>query len=124
MQALSRTNLTDTAVEAMRLEISSGRWPVGGQLPNEATLSSLLSVSRGTVREAVRVLVAKGFLETKQGSGTYVRSKTDPVESFFAGTGCRVARSSGSALRAGGRGRSDGCHPPRSSGNPGIAFAA
>jgi DNA-binding FadR family transcriptional regulator len=87
MQALSRTNLTDTAVEAMRLEISSGRWPVGGQLPNEATLSSLLSVSRGTVREAVRVLVAKGFLETKQGSGTYVRSKTDPVESFSRARG-------------------------------------
>ena len=87
MRALSRTNLTDTAVEAMRLEISSGRWPVGGQLPNEATLSSLLSVSRGTVREAVRVLVAKGFLETKQGSGTYVRSKTDPAESFSRARG-------------------------------------
>jgi DNA-binding FadR family transcriptional regulator len=60
---------------------------VGGQLPNEATLSSLLSVSRGTVREAVRVLVAKGYLETRQGSGTYVRSKTDPGESFSRARG-------------------------------------
>lgn len=87
MRPLSRTNLTDTAVEAIRTEILCGRWPLGGQLPNEATLSSLLSVSRGTVREAVRVLVAKGYLETRQGSGTYVRSKVDPGETFSRARG-------------------------------------
>ncbi|WP_428425017.1 FadR/GntR family transcriptional regulator [Pararhizobium sp.] len=87
MRPLSRTSLTDTAVEAIRTEILCGRWPVGGTLPNEAMLSSLLSVSRGTVREAVRVLVAKGYLETRQGSGTYVRSKTDPSESFSRARG-------------------------------------
>jgi DNA-binding FadR family transcriptional regulator len=90
MQPLSRTNLTDTAVEAIRTEILAGRWAVGGQLPNEATLSSLLSVSRGTVREAVRVLVARGYLETRQGSGTYVRSKTDPSESFSRARGASL----------------------------------
>jgi DNA-binding FadR family transcriptional regulator len=82
MRPLSRTNLADTAVEAIRAEIHAGRWPVGGRLPNEASLSSVLSVSRGTVREAVRVLVAKGYLETRQGSGTYVRSKIDPDETL------------------------------------------
>lgn len=77
MQSLSKTNLADTAVEAIRAEILERRWAIGDKLPNEATLSATLSVSRGTVREAVRVLVSQGYLETRQGSGTYVLSTAD-----------------------------------------------
>ncbi|QRI63281.1 FadR family transcriptional regulator [Shinella sp. PSBB067] len=77
MQSLSKTNLADTAAEAIRAEILGSRWAVGDKLPNEATLSVMLSVSRGTVREAVRVLVSQGILETRQGSGTYVLSAAD-----------------------------------------------
>lgn len=79
MKPLSRTNLADNAADAIRAEILGGRWPIGEKLPNEASLSSMLSVSRGTVREAVRALVSQGLLETRQGSGTYVRSATDSV---------------------------------------------
>jgi len=77
MQSLSRTSLAESAAEAMRGEITGKRWPVGAKVPNEATLSELLSVSRGTVREAVRILVAEGYIETRQGSGTYVLSTAD-----------------------------------------------
>jgi DNA-binding FadR family transcriptional regulator len=77
MQPLSKTKLADTAIEAIRSELLAKRWAVGDKLPNEATLSAMLSVSRGTVREAVRVLVSQGFLDTRQGSGTYVLSTTD-----------------------------------------------
>ena len=77
MRSLSKTNLADTAVEAIRTEILERRWALGEKLPNEATLSAMLSVSRGTVREAVRVLVSQGYLETRQGSGTYVLSTAD-----------------------------------------------
>jgi len=77
MQPLNKTNLADTATEAIRSEILAKRWAVGEKLPNEASLSAMLSVSRGTVREAVRVLVSQGLLETRQGSGTYVLSTTD-----------------------------------------------
>ncbi|MBB3655963.1 DNA-binding FadR family transcriptional regulator [Rhizobium sp. BK650] len=77
MQPINRTNLADTAIEAIRSEILAKRWPVGEKLPNEASLSAMLSVSRGTVREAVRVLVSQGLLDTRQGSGTYVVSTTD-----------------------------------------------
>lgn len=77
MRALIKMTLAETAVEAIRSEITSRRWLVGEKLPNEASLSSMLSVSRGTVREAVRVLVSQGYLETRQGSGTYVLSNTD-----------------------------------------------
>jgi len=77
MQPLAKTKLADTAIEAIRTEILGKRWAVGEKLPNEAALSSTLSVSRGTIREAVRVLVSQGLLETRQGSGTYVLSTTD-----------------------------------------------
>ncbi len=77
MKPLSRTNLADNAADAIRAEIVAGRWPIGEKLPNEAALSTMLSVSRGTVREAVRALVSQGLLETRQGSGTYVLSTTD-----------------------------------------------
>ncbi|MDM9627359.1 FCD domain-containing protein [Rhizobium sp. S152] len=77
MKPISRTNLADTAIEAIRGEILGKRWAVGEKLPNEAELSSMLSVSRGTIREAVRALVSQGLLETRQGSGTYVLSTTD-----------------------------------------------
>lgn len=78
MQPATRTNLTDSAAASLRAEIVSGRWAVGERIPNEASLSDLLSVSRGTVREAVRALVSQGLLDTRQGSGTYVRSAVDP----------------------------------------------
>jgi DNA-binding FadR family transcriptional regulator len=77
VQPLTKTNLADTAIDAIRSEILSKRWAVGEKLPNEATLSSILSVSRGTIREAVRVLASQGLLETRQGSGTYVLSTTN-----------------------------------------------
>ncbi len=82
MKTISRTSLTESAIQAIRTEITSGRWAVGEQLPNEAGLSAQLGVSRGTVREAVRALVAQGMLETRQGSGTYVRSTADTVRSL------------------------------------------
>lgn len=77
MRALTKTTLADTAVEAIRSEILARRWLIGEKLPNEASLSAMLSVSRGTIREAVRVLASQGYLETRQGSGTYVRSTAD-----------------------------------------------
>ncbi|MBT1156034.1 FadR family transcriptional regulator [Aminobacter anthyllidis] len=78
MQPATRTNLTDSAADSLRAEIITGRWAVGERIPNEASLTDLLSVSRGTVREAVRALVSQGLLDTRQGSGTYVRSAVDP----------------------------------------------
>jgi len=83
MQPAVRTNLTDTAILNIRTEITANRWHVGERIPNEATLADMLGISRGTVREAVRVLVSQGILETRQGSGTYVRSVIDAEDSLL-----------------------------------------
>lgn len=74
----SKTSLTETAAQGIRHEILDGRWAVGTRIPNESTLAALLGVSRGTVREAVRMLASQGLLEARQGSGTYVRACYDP----------------------------------------------
>ena len=91
MRALNRPSLAETAVEAIRGEILARRWDIGEKLPNEAALSTALAVSRGTVREAVRVLASQGILETRQGSGTYVLSAT--------GTSLSLATAKRSGLR-------------------------
>lgn len=45
---------------------------VGDRLPSERRLSEDLGVSRTVVREATRILAARGLLEMRVGSGTYV----------------------------------------------------
>jgi GntR family transcriptional repressor for pyruvate dehydrogenase complex len=44
----------------------------GDQLPSEGQLHQDLGVGRSTVREAVRILVHLGVVETRQGQGTFV----------------------------------------------------
>jgi GntR family transcriptional repressor for pyruvate dehydrogenase complex len=53
--------------------IRSGEFPTGTALPAERVLAEELGVSRGSVREAIRVLEHAGILEVRMGSGTYVR---------------------------------------------------
>lgn len=61
-------------VRAIQQMIASGEVRSGDKLPVEADLAEQLGVSRGSLREGVRALVAMGILETKQGSGTTVTS--------------------------------------------------
>lgn len=79
---IRRGSLVDTAIESLRTAIQQSQWQIGDRLPVEAELAEALGVSRNTVREAVRVLVHVGMLETRQGDGTYVRSTRDPGESL------------------------------------------
>ncbi len=48
-----------------------------GALPNEADLCVQLGVSRTVIREAIKVLAAKGMLEVRQGSGTRARPRSE-----------------------------------------------
>lgn len=51
------------------------RFSVGDKLPNEMELSQELNVSRTTLREAIKILVAYDILEIRRGRGTYVTEK-------------------------------------------------
>ena len=51
------------------------RFSTGDKLPNELELSEELNVSRTTLREAIRILVALDILEIQRGKGTFVTEK-------------------------------------------------
>ena len=53
-------------------EIVSGSIAQGAVIPNEAELSTRFHVGRGTVREAVKMLTAKGMVQSRPRLGTQV----------------------------------------------------
>ncbi|MBU2955963.1 FadR/GntR family transcriptional regulator [Marinobacter sp. F3R08] len=82
LEPIRKGSLVETAIDSLKHAIESGDWSVGDRLPVESELSGSLGVSRNTVREAVRVLVHVGMLETRQGDGTYVRATRDAGETL------------------------------------------
>lgn len=62
-------SIADTLLSMITVE---KRFAPGDKLPNENDLSAELGVSRTTLREAIRILVAYGVLEIHRGTGTFV----------------------------------------------------
>jgi DNA-binding FadR family transcriptional regulator len=56
--------------------IVSGDIPVGALLPREAELAEQFSVSRQAIREALKVLAAKGLVQSRRRTGTRVLPRT------------------------------------------------
>lgn len=83
------------------VEILQGKYKSGDILPNEIESSSNLDVSRSAYREAVRILAAKGMVESRPKIGTRVTERsrwnvldpevlgwmfeTEPSEAFILG---------------------------------------
>jgi len=63
-------------VETIGRRVISGGFAAGAMLPKEAELMVELGASRTSIREAVKVLAAKGLLETRQKRGTIVRPQS------------------------------------------------
>ena len=61
----------------LETEISGGKYGDGSRLPSEVHLVKQFGVSRPTVARAMRDLEAKGMIERRAGSGTYVRSNNE-----------------------------------------------
>lgn len=68
----SREALYRQVVQVLKDEIVRGVYPVGSQLPTEEELCARFSVSRFTVREAVRRLREDRLVVSRQGAGTTV----------------------------------------------------
>lgn len=64
-------------VRDLGMRIVSGEYKPGERLPAEATLCAAYDVSRPVLREATRVLVAKGLVVSKQRAGAIVRPRSD-----------------------------------------------
>lgn len=70
----SGARLADQVADALAAEIRSGRLVLGDRLPTEAVLAMQFAVSRTVVREAVSRLKSLGLVDSRQGSGVYVRA--------------------------------------------------
>ena len=69
----SPTPLYDQIADRIRVAVASGELGPGDPLPSVRRLAASLRVNPATVVQAYRTLEAEGFVELRQGSGTYVR---------------------------------------------------
>src|ERR1700681_2330769 len=67
-----RAPLVSQTAAAIRARIAAGRWLIGDQLPSEPQLATDLGISRGTLRESLRMLISTGLLNRRHGVGTFV----------------------------------------------------
>ena len=61
--------------------ISQGKLKIGDKLPSEQEMTELFGISRISLREAMKLLEAKGYIESRDRKGKYVRSLTDNMKS-------------------------------------------
>lgn len=72
VQPISVNRLHDVVVEELETRILKGEIPAGERLPSEQQLAEQLNVGRRAVREALKVLQAKGLVEVRMGVGAFV----------------------------------------------------
>ena len=78
------STLPKAIAEELRRRIRTGELKPGDRLPGHRELAAGFSVSLGSVREAISMLVSDGLIETRAARGTYVavheRSNAAPTE--------------------------------------------
>jgi GntR family transcriptional regulator, transcriptional repressor for pyruvate dehydrogenase complex len=72
---ITTTSAAHQIAEQIRMGILLGQLPPGRRLPSEAELAAQYSVSRGTIRETMKLLSAAQLVESARGAGggTFVR---------------------------------------------------
>lgn len=70
----ARKSLADLVFERMHRAIKSGSYQADERLPTEHDLAIEFEVSRPIIREALRRLREQGFIYSRRGAGSFVRS--------------------------------------------------
>ncbi|MGT2666051.1 substrate-binding domain-containing protein [Streptococcus rifensis] len=63
----------------LQSKIKNQEYPTGSMIPPESKLREIYQVSRYTIRQAIGVLVDKGYLRAEKGAGTYVLDPDVPL---------------------------------------------
>ncbi len=82
-QTITVTRSYEGVVRQIAESIRNRQISSGERLPTERELSSAFGVSRGVIREAIKVLGALGLVEARQGSGIYVSNNVPTVTRAF-----------------------------------------
>ncbi|OTA14556.1 pyruvate dehydrogenase complex repressor [Xenorhabdus beddingii] len=69
---VEKKNLSYLLAEQIGQRILSGEYTAGSILPGEMELTKLFDVSRTAVREAIKILIAKGMLLSRPRVGTHI----------------------------------------------------
>lgn len=72
MKRQPEPSLAEKTATRIQNSIQENKWAAGERLPNEFDLAEELRVGRGTVREAVKLLISRNVLEIRRGKGTFV----------------------------------------------------
>lgn len=67
-----KVSATDIVIHSIKTLLINDRIKVGDRLPNEMEIANSLNVSRGSVREAMKILSALGVVDIRRGDGTYI----------------------------------------------------
>lgn len=70
---IKKVNAVEEVFDQMQSLLIDGTWKPGEKLPSENELSQTFAVSRMTIRQAMQKLKALGLIETRTGSGSFVR---------------------------------------------------
>jgi GntR family transcriptional repressor for pyruvate dehydrogenase complex len=76
LEPIRRSRIYEHIIEQIQALIAEGQLKPGDQLPPERVLADTFRVSRTSVREALRALELSGYIEGRQGGGTFVRAAT------------------------------------------------
>lgn len=77
-----RKTAVEIVIDSIKELLIEEKIKPGEQLPNENTISEQLAVSRGSVREAFKILDAYGIIDIRRGDGTYISNGTN--QNMFA----------------------------------------
>jgi GntR family transcriptional repressor for pyruvate dehydrogenase complex len=72
---INKNSASDLVFDQISSSIESEKIKPGERLPAEKDLASTFGVGRSSVREAIRTLVSKGYLNVFQGKGTFVKNR-------------------------------------------------
>jgi GntR family transcriptional repressor for pyruvate dehydrogenase complex len=73
---IDRSKVYKVVFDRIKNLVDSGEWPAGMKLPPERVLAEKLAVGRPSVREAIRILEATGYIEIITGQGSFVRDRS------------------------------------------------
>ncbi len=76
MGPIKKTRVAEEVADRIRTMILDGTYPQGQPLPSERVLTEQFGVSRGSIRDAFRMLEMIGLLETRHGRGTFPHELT------------------------------------------------
>ena len=84
-QTIRRNAVVHDAIDTIKRMIVRGDLQAGQRLPAERDLAAQLGLSRPSLREAIRALIALNILESRHGEGTFVSSLepdllTEPID--------------------------------------------